>query len=206
MKYFLCVLDFEATCWNDDSKPKQQMEIIEFPCVLFEIDEEKGTRTYISEFAKYVRPCINKILSPFCTQLTGIEQETVNNAELFPDVYAQNIKWLKSHVPHDAPFVFATCGHWDFKTQLLRDIRHHKLKLHPYYTSYINVKDEYETFYRMKAKGMPGMLESLGLTLEGRHHSGIDDTRNIAKIMLKIIEDGGTYKHFKINYLNNNNV
>jgi len=30
--------------------------------------------------------------------------------------------------------------------------------------------------------GMAGMLSSLGLTLEGRHHSGIDDCRNIARI------------------------
>lgn len=29
---------------------------------------------------------------------------------------------------------------------------------------------------------MVGMLEYLNIPLEGRHHSGIDDTRNIAKI------------------------
>lgn len=29
---------------------------------------------------------------------------------------------------------------------------------------------------------MPDMLSSLGLALEGRHHSGLDDSRNIARI------------------------
>ena len=30
---------------------------------------------------------------------------------------------------------------------------------------------------------MTGMLRGLGLTLEGRHHSGIDDCRNIANVV-----------------------
>ena len=46
MKYFLCVLDFEATCCDDNSKPKQQMEIIEFFSILYEIDEEKMDVSY----------------------------------------------------------------------------------------------------------------------------------------------------------------
>ena len=37
---------------------------------------------------------------------------------------------------------------------------------------------------------MVGMLQYLKLKLDGRHHSGIDDTRNIAKIMIKMIKDG----------------
>ena len=204
MKYFLCVLDFEATCWNDDSFPKQHMEIIEFPSVLYEIDEENETQTFISEFAKYVKPCIHTQLSDFCTDLTGIQQKTVDEAESFPSIYTQHIKWLKQNVPVDSTFLFATCGHWDLKTQLPRDLKHHKLKLHPYYKTYINVKDEYESFYRIKAKGMPGMMEFLGLPLEGRHHSGIDDTRNIARIMMHIIQNGGTYNHFTINHINTN--
>jgi inhibitor of KinA sporulation pathway (predicted exonuclease) len=44
--------------------------------------------------------------------------------------------------------------------------------------------------YKVKAGGMVNMLNYLNIPLEGRHHSGIDDTRNIAKILLKIISDG----------------
>jgi len=35
-------------------------------------------------------------------------------------------------------------------------------------------------------------FKKLNLTLDGRHHSGIDDTRNIAKILLKMIADSHT--------------
>ena len=35
---------------------------------------------------------------------------------------------------------------------------------------------------------MTEMLKYLGLQLDGRHHSGIDDSLNIAKIALKLME------------------
>ena len=41
--YYLCVLDFEATCWKDSTN-KEKMEIIEFPSVLYKIDEKSGCR------------------------------------------------------------------------------------------------------------------------------------------------------------------
>jgi 3'-5' exoribonuclease 1 len=34
------------------------------------------------------------------------------------------------------------------------------------------------------------MLENLGLEFEGRPHSGIDDSKNIARVLIKMIEDG----------------
>lgn len=39
-------------------------------------------------------------------------------------------------------------------------------------------------------KGMPHMLNLCGLELEGKHHSGIDDSKNIARVVLKCIEKG----------------
>jgi len=41
-----------------------------------------------------------------------------------------------------------------------------------------------------KPKGMDGMLNFLNLSLDGKHHSGIDDCKNIAKIFIKMWEDG----------------
>lgn len=34
------------------------------------------------------------------------------------------------------------------------------------------------------------MLENLGLHFEGRPHSGLDDSKNIARIMIKMMQDG----------------
>ncbi len=63
----------------------------------------------------------------------------------------------------------------------------------PYYSTYkrfINIKTEFEYLYKQKAYGMTNMLRCLNIPLEGRHNSGIDNTRNIAKILLKIISVG----------------
>ena len=41
---------------------------------------------------------------------------------------------------------------------------------------------------------MPQLLELAGLELEGRHHSGIDDARNIARCVVKSLEKGFNYR------------
>jgi len=61
----------EATC--DDrqrGEPKYPHEIIEFPAVI--IDSE--TLMTVDTFQSYVRPVLNRILTPFCVNLTGISQ------------------------------------------------------------------------------------------------------------------------------------
>jgi inhibitor of KinA sporulation pathway (predicted exonuclease) len=198
MEYYLCVLDFEATCW-ENSENKEQMEIIEFPSILYKITNNK--HEYIGEFAQYVKPTINPKLTKFCTDLTGIQQETVDKANTIDNVYKEHIKWLNETIPSGSNLIFATCGNWDLKTQLPREIRNKKLKKNNYYSTYINVKAEFEYFYKRKANGMEGMLNFLKLKLEGRHHSGIDDARNISKIILKLIDDGHNYNQFQFLYV-----
>ena len=209
MEYYLCILDFEATCWENPNhyQKKEQMEIIEFPSILYKITETVNPLNvkieYISEFAKYVKPVINPELSMFCTELTGITQETVNKAEPFKNVYYKHIQWLNIHIPFDSKLIFATCGKWDLQTQLIRELRNKCLKLNNLYNYFIDVKKEVETFYKIKVKSMPSILEYLHLPFIGRHHSGIDDTRNIANIMLKIIEDGNRLNNFDLHDYNN---
>jgi hypothetical protein len=38
--------------------------------------------------------------------------------------------------------------------------------------------------------GMTAMLKSCGLELEGKHHSGIDDAKNIARCAINLMERG----------------
>lgn len=198
MEYYLCVLDFEATCW-ENSENKDQMEIIEFPSVLYKINESTNAIEFVSEFAEYVKPTKNPILTKFCTDLTGITQDTVNKADTFKKVYQRHQNWLSENIPKDMAYVIATCGHWDLATQLPRELKNKKVSKSPFYSFYINVKEEFKFFYKMKCSGMSDMLSKLNIKLEGRHHSGIDDSRNIAKIMIKMIQDGHKYDDFYFN-------
>jgi inhibitor of KinA sporulation pathway (predicted exonuclease) len=40
---------------------------------------------------------------------------------------------------------------------------------------------------------MPDMLSLLGLELEGKHHSGIDDARNLARCVIATLKKGHKY-------------
>jgi hypothetical protein len=46
---------------------------------------------------------------------------------------------------------------------------------------------------------MVGMMIFLNIFVEGRIHSGTDDTKNIAKKLLRLIKDG--HENLKINYI-----
>jgi 3'-5' exoribonuclease 1 len=51
----------------------------------------------VSEFHAYVRPKKNKILSEFCTSLTGITQDIVDSAEEYPNVIKRFRQWLSGN-------------------------------------------------------------------------------------------------------------
>ncbi|CAF3998651.1 unnamed protein product, partial [Rotaria sp. Silwood1] len=66
---YIAVLDFEATCEENQGKTYRN-ETIEFPIVLTDVKQQ----TIIGKFHSYCRPVIKPILSKFCTQLTSIKK------------------------------------------------------------------------------------------------------------------------------------
>ena len=73
----------------------------------------------------------------------------------------------------------------DLNTCLPVQCKYQAIDYPDYLRRWINIKDEFEriTGKSRKRNGMAGMLKELDLKLEGRHHSGIDDSKNIAKIL-----------------------
>ena len=88
--------------------------------------------------------------------------------------------------------VMVTCGGWDLKTMLPMEFkRYPDLPIHSEYIRYMNIKQEFERRYGTgKITGMTGMLRHLKMELLGRHHSGIDDCRNIYRVLERMIADG----------------
>lgn len=199
---YLCVLDFEASCWKEGNRGN--MEIIEFPSILCKLVTKDNTTKLIiiSEFHQYVKPMIITELSDFCTELTGISQAMVSSALPFLEVYNLHNKWLKSHVTQNDNVTIVTCGAWDLKTMLPQELRRYPhLQHYSEYNKFINIKTEFEHCYGTnKITGMTGMLKHLGIQLEGRHHSGIDDCRNIQRILAAMVADGYiTFHPYNIN-------
>ena len=185
--YFL-VLDFEATCKEEG---KQEHEIIEFPCLLVRSD----TMEVVSVFHEYVRPVHNPILSKFCIQLTGITQDMVDDQPTFTEVLKNFESWYREHNLNPQIATFVTCGLWDLKTMLPQQCENSKVPI-PYFLrvgpggEFVNIKYTFATHTGTKPKGLQAMLNMLGLEFEGRPHSGIDDCRNITRILANFVKDG----------------
>ncbi|KAF9192291.1 hypothetical protein BGZ51_005860 [Haplosporangium sp. Z 767] len=89
--YYLC-FDVEATC-EEGFSFEFPNEVIEFPVVLM----DGSSLEIVDEFHSYVRPTNRPILSNFCKELTGISQETIDNAPTFIEVLALFEDWLREH-------------------------------------------------------------------------------------------------------------
>ena len=55
---------------------------------------------------------------------------------------------------------------------------------------WINIRKVFCNAYHVQRAGVSTMLEILGLKFEGHPHSGVDDARNIARILAQLIADG----------------
>lgn len=165
---YICVLDFEATCW--ENMTNRFHEIIEFPSVLLKWDVNEKEVQKIAEIQMYVKPKFDHILSDFCTDLTGITQNLVDDGIEFPKALALHEKWLNDNIPdYNIQCVhILTCGAWDIGTYITKEFRTWEIYSPPkIYTEFINIKKDFEEFYSHNAGGMMGMLNYLGLKLKG---------------------------------------
>lgn len=184
------IVDLEATCWN--TKPtdgkKRQNEIIEIGAV-----KVNSSNNIVSEFNIFVKPFLNPILSEFCTTLTGITQDQVDNGVDFNTAYHKFIWWCgdldgykdDEKKPKPTPFYLCSWGHYD-KNQFLLDTKFHGIDQEDL-KNHISIKHQYSNNVCgiNKRFGMKAALKREGFELEGRHHSGLDDAKNITKIFQK---------------------
>lgn len=179
-------MDFEATC--DDSQRVEPQEVIEFPIVL--VDAASGCK--VNEFRTYVRPSHHPKLTAFCKQLTGIEQALVDEAPSWSEALVQAQTWLDSQLSQGGyeRCVFVTCGDWDLKTMIIRQCAVSGQHVPERFHQWVNIKMLYGKVMKHAGRGMKEMLDGLGLKLEGHHHSGLDDSRNIAKILAELLQRG----------------
>ncbi|NXX26313.1 ERI2 exoribonuclease, partial [Nicator chloris] len=201
---FLIVLDFEATCWAD--RGRRGPEIIEFPAVLL----NTSTGAIESEFHMYVQPQEHPILSEFCTELTDITQNQVDEGVPLNICLSQFLKWIQK-IQKEKKIIFSTdsqnnstsqakaCAFvtwtdWDLGVCLHYECKRKQLRKPDILNSWIDLKATYRAFYNRKPKGLNGALQDLGIAFEGREHSGLDDSRNTARLAWRLICDGCVLK------------
>lgn len=169
------VIDLEATCDEGDGLPASDMEIIEIGAVW-----ATAEGTVLDTFQALVRPVVRPQLTRFCRQLTNIEQADVDAAELFPAAAARLTDFAQRHRAQAA--TWGSWGQYDAK-QLVRDCERHGIQ-HPLAAfEHVNLKRRFAKARKMKEVGMARALQMVGLPLDGSHHRGLDDARNIAKLL-----------------------
>ncbi|GMK55907.1 hypothetical protein CspeluHIS016_0209630 [Cutaneotrichosporon spelunceum] len=161
--WYLC-FDVEATCMAGKGQFDYPNEIIEFPVVLMgwiqEWEEGPDGRpcarkeiVHIDTFHSYVRPTWRPQLSDFCTNLTGIQQSTVDASDTFPEVLLRLEDWMTSWglLENDQlkNAIWVTDGPWD-----LQDFVPKQLHITPTYPArfpkyflgrYLNIKEAVRT-------------------------------------------------------------
>jgi len=174
--YYL-IVDLEATCSNDGTVPRHEMEAIEIGAVM------QSSRTFEVEsaFQTFIRPVRHPELTSFCTELTGITQEKVTAAAPFPEALEAMRDWM--HAFGDT--LFSSWGDYD-RGQFLQDCAFHGVA-YPFGSGHLNLKAAFSrALGRKKQMGIAGALRHLGMDFEGSHHRGLDDARNIARIVRQV--------------------
>jgi 3'-5' exoribonuclease 1 len=213
------VLDVEGTCQlgSDWDYPN---EIIEFPVVLLRFNESCKLET-VDEFRTFVRPTWRPTLSDFCTSLTGITQAQVDSAPTFVEVVQQFSQFLEKHGLIDSAtgmrkpgvkFCWCTDTRADIQNFVVKQCHISAIPLPNWITGdfldvrrmtldYLGSLGKTPSFpakrpdpgCRPPSFNIPTQLISLGLEpFHGRQHSGIDDARNISRILTELANNNVT--------------
>jgi inhibitor of KinA sporulation pathway (predicted exonuclease) len=151
------------------------MEIIEIGAVRVDL----GTLEIVDRFQSYVRPAITPTLTAFCTGLTGITQAQVDVAPWFGEACAQYSAWLGQ--ARDLT-TWASWGNYD-KGQFERDCgRTGSVDPHTA-LRHLNLKTIFAKTLGIRSCGLGSAYKLLKQEMIGRHHSGLDDAVNIARLL-----------------------
>lgn len=174
----IVVVDVEATCWNGSTPAGMEHDIIEIGICLLDVD----TGEIEDNRGIFVRPERSEI-SPFCTELTTITPEMIEKEAVS---FQEALRILRKEYDTQKR-CWASYGAYDMKqfqrqcTALDRG--------YPFGPSHINVKTTFALKEKLEREvGMDSALKALNIPLEGTHHRGKDDARNIAKILRNLLQ------------------
>ncbi len=169
----ILIIDLEATCWNDRPPRGQESEIIEIGVCIMDTKTGKISQNE----GILVKPQYSKV-SPFCTELTSITQEMLDDEGILLEDALDILR--EDYDSED--LTWASYGNYDL-SMLQNQARKFKVD-YPLSYDHINVKTLFAQLHPIrKSVGMDRALKELKFPLEGTHHRGVDDVKNIAKIL-----------------------
>ncbi|MBZ0287150.1 MAG: exonuclease domain-containing protein [Anaerolineae bacterium] len=172
----IIIVDIECTCWDGPPPPGQENEIIEVGvCRLRPSNWERYDKRSL-----IVKPECSTV-SPFCTELTSLTQEQVDQGMSFTAACAILEKDYKTRQR-----VWASYGDYD-RQMFERQCAARRIP-YPFGPTHLNIKSLYTLLRGLRHDvGMAQAMKLLDLPLEGRHHRGDDDAWNTALVLAKIL-------------------
>jgi inhibitor of KinA sporulation pathway (predicted exonuclease) len=173
------VIDVESTCWEapEQPGPNEFSEIIEIGIAVVNTQ----TLKMVENDSIIVRPQ-NSRVSKFCTKLTTLTQDYVDQGMTFQAA----AKVLRDQYLSENR-TFVSWGDYDRK-MFEKNSKSYGVK-YPFGPRHMNLKNCFAMLHGLaREPGMDTALEHLKLKLSGTHHRGIDDARNIAKILTHTLE------------------
>ena len=190
---YILVLDFEATCQDTSIYPPLLPEIIEFPVVLVDVKKE----IIIDEFHSYVKPIKNSKLTDFCIKFTGITQNCVDDAFNLNTVLKHFSMWFEKAIPENSTCMFATDGPHDMTYFMYHSsVCEQGIHFPKLFYTWIDLKLAFSTFFNTKKMKIEEMMHCLNFNFVGKPHSGIDDARNLAQILIELLKRGCNLNNF----------
>jgi inhibitor of KinA sporulation pathway (predicted exonuclease) len=167
-------IDLEAQCWDGRPPEGYTNEIIQIGIAEADLLNLKITR----RSSYLVRPA-KMLISPFCTELTGITEKALRNqgrpfAERFRSLvkdYGPAHKLCLTWGSDQEP-VAAACAAAGIPNPL----------------NFLNLAWVYRCYFGIKRDvGLENALKSLGLEFEGRPHDAMWDANNTARVHLALL-------------------
>jgi inhibitor of KinA sporulation pathway (predicted exonuclease) len=175
----ILVVDVEATCWQDkppNKFPNNRNEIIEIGLTRIDILKQEIVETR----SILVTPPTTQI-SEFCTELTTITQEMIDEKGI-PFKQAMEILDKEYRASRN---IFASWGDYDRKA-FEKNCAWNNVN-YPFGNLHLNVKALFNSHFGHGGNMAICYEELFKKPIEGTHHRGDDDSKNIAEILLQLM-------------------
>lgn len=177
----ILIIDLEATCWENqidpDGQPQsvQTMEIIEIGCALATREGVLlDSRSFLARPTRYPK------LSTFCQSLTSITQDMVDAAPTFAEAIDALNHWLGQ--PAES-FIWCSWGNYD-RLHMQSQCQQMGASATVLNFPHLNLKRLWRLSTGQRKKtGLASALAYHELRFEGQPHRGVDDARNIVRLL-----------------------
>jgi len=168
--------DLEMNCTDKTKDNLGYWETISIGAVKYNIK-----RNTIERFYSLIKPQFNAVLSNKCMELTNIEQNEINNANKFREVFTKLEQWIKGQKS-----IFVSWGAEDIRTiKKENKINGFRLRIvNEMLNNYIDFQSEFCLDYikTRQVISLTNALKDMGREFDGRKHNALNDAFNLYRV------------------------